>query len=63
VGVSVVWVRTLGGVLEAWEVVGGLEIEDARVEVCDDGAFAGGDWDIFMACAFDNGEGNGFLRH
>jgi hypothetical protein len=38
-------------------------MEYTRVEIGDDGAFAGGDWDVFMACAFDDGEGDGFLRH
>jgi hypothetical protein len=33
------------------------------VEVCDDGAFAFGDGDVFISGTFDDGEGDGFLRH
>jgi hypothetical protein len=36
---------------------------DVRVEVCDDGAFAFGDGDVFVSGTFDDGEGDGFLRH
>jgi hypothetical protein len=36
---------------------------DVRVKVCDDGAFAFGDGDVFVSGTFDDGEGDGFLRH
>lgn len=33
------------------------------MKVCDNGAFALGNGDVFMACAFDDSERDGFLRH
>lgn len=43
-----------------WLVLGlGLD----GVEVCDDGGLALGDGDVLVACAFDDGEGDGVLRH
>lgn len=33
------------------------------MKVCDDGALALRNRDIFVACALDDGERNGFLRH
>lgn len=33
------------------------------MKVCDDGAFALGDGNVFVACAFDDRERDGFLRH
>lgn len=36
---------------------------DVRVEVRDDGALALGNGDVFAACALDDGERNGVLRH
>jgi hypothetical protein len=37
--------------------------EDVRVEVCDDCALALGNWDVFIASAFDDSERDGFGRH
>lgn len=33
------------------------------MEVCDDGALALGDGDELLACAFDDGKRDVFLRH
>jgi hypothetical protein len=33
------------------------------VEICDDGALAFGNGNVFISGAFDDGEGDGFLRH
>jgi hypothetical protein len=61
VGESVVWVWMLGGKLDRrWH--GGSE-RHVRVEVCDNGTLALGNGDEFVAGAFDDGEGDGFLRH
>jgi hypothetical protein len=37
--------------------------ENIRVEVCNDGALALRDGNVLMACAFDDGKRDGFLRH
>lgn len=36
---------------------------DVRVEICDDCAFAVGDGNVLLACAFDDGKRDVFLRH
>jgi hypothetical protein len=48
------------GMLEWWEEE---EVGVLRVEICDGGVVVLGERDEFMACAFDDGEGNEFVGH
>ena len=48
----------------AWEgMCNGRQGRDLRVEICDNCALALRDRDVFLACAFDDREGNSVLRH